>query len=218
MEKSIESIWKEGFLKNDALVAPKLNDLYNKKSTHLVDKYKRMFKINLIAIVVGSFLILGASIILGIPVMGVGYFIILNAIVIVNRKLLPEIEKIDKNVSSYHFIKAFYSWMKEKFSINRKMASYYYPLFFLSVVLGFWFSNQNGAPLGETLVNKVVLNYPDLYLVFGIPLIGILGLILILFILAFFGGRIYNWDLNLVYGRVMKKLDEMIADMEELRS
>ena len=28
MEKSIESIWKEGFLKSDALVAPKLNDLY----------------------------------------------------------------------------------------------------------------------------------------------------------------------------------------------
>ena len=104
MEKSIETIWKEGFLKSDALVAPKLNDLYNQKSTHLVDKYKRMFKINLIAVVVGSFLILGASIILGIPVMGVGYFIILNAIVIVNRKLLPELEKIDKNVSSYHFI------------------------------------------------------------------------------------------------------------------
>jgi len=218
MEKSIESIWKEGFLKNDALVAPKLNDLYNKKSTHLVDKYKRMFKINLIAVVVGSFLILGASIISGIPVMGVGYFIILNAIVIVNRKLLPELEKIDKNVSSYQFIKTFDSWMKEKFSINRKMASYYYPLFFLSVVLGFWFSNQNGTPLGETLVNEVVLNFPDLYLVFGIPLIGILGLILILIILAFFGGRIYNWDLNIVYGRVLKKLDELITDMEELRS
>ena len=218
MEKSIESIWKEGFLKSDALVAPKLNDLYNKKSTHLVDKYKRMFKINLIAIVVGSFLILGASIILKIPVMGVGYFFILNAIVIINRKLLPGLKKIDKNVSSYQFIKTFDSWIKENISLNRKMAGYYYPLFFLSVVLGIWFSNQNGTPQGETLVNKMVLNYPDLYLVFGIPLIGILGLILILFILAFFGGRIYNWDLNIGYGRVLKKLDELIADMEDLRS
>ena len=141
MEKSIESIWKEGFLKSDALVAPKLNDLYNKKSTHLVDKYKRMFKINLIAIVVGSFLILGASIILKIPVMGVGYFFILNAIVIINRKLLPGLKKIDKNVSSYQFIKTFDSWIKENISLNRKMAGYYYPLFFLSMVLGFWFSS-----------------------------------------------------------------------------
>jgi hypothetical protein len=28
MEKSIETIWKEGFLKNDALIAPKINNLY----------------------------------------------------------------------------------------------------------------------------------------------------------------------------------------------
>ena len=218
MEKSIETIWKEGFLKSDALVAPKLNDLYNQKSKHLVDKYKRMFKINLIAIVAGSLLFLVASFVIGIPVTGIGFFLILSVVVIVNRKLLPGLEKIDKNVNSYQYIKAFYSWMKENFSINSKMARYYYPLFFLSVVLGFWFSNQNGTPLGATLVNKVILNYPDLYLVFGIPLIGILGLILILFILAFFGGRIYNWDLNLVYGNVLKKLDEIIADMEDLRS
>ena len=50
MENSIETIWKEGFLKNDALVAPKLNDLYNQKSLHLIDQLKRMFKINLMAI------------------------------------------------------------------------------------------------------------------------------------------------------------------------
>ena len=29
MEKSIETIWKEGFLEKDVLLAPKLNDLYN---------------------------------------------------------------------------------------------------------------------------------------------------------------------------------------------
>ena len=38
MEKSIETIWKEGFMKDDALVAPKLNDLYNQKSANIIDK------------------------------------------------------------------------------------------------------------------------------------------------------------------------------------
>lgn len=52
MEKSIETIWREGFLKSDALVAPKLNELYNQKSIHIVDKFKSMYRINLIAIVV----------------------------------------------------------------------------------------------------------------------------------------------------------------------
>ena len=54
MEKSIENIWKEGFLKSDALVVPKINNLYNQKSKHITAKFERMFKINLIAIVVFS--------------------------------------------------------------------------------------------------------------------------------------------------------------------
>ena len=62
MERSIENIWKEGFRKSDALVAPKINNLYNQKSIHIIDKFKRMFKINLIAIAVFSFVFLSTLI------------------------------------------------------------------------------------------------------------------------------------------------------------
>jgi len=218
MKKSIETIWKEGFLKSDALVAPKLNDLYSQKSIHLIDKFKRMFKINLYVIVVSSFLLLAASFFTGIPVMGVGFFLILSVIVIVNKRLSNRLGKIDKNVNSYQYLKAFDNWMKEQLSVNRRMAIFYYPLFVLSMILGFWFSSHNGNPLGEALVNRVILNYPDIYIVFGIPFIGVLGVILVLCILAFFGGQLYKWDVNLIYGRVFKKLDELITDMDELRS
>ena len=74
MEKSIENIWKEGFLKSDALVAPKINNLYNQKSIHIIDKFKRMFKINLIAIVAFSFIFLIVSFFVGIPLMGAIFF------------------------------------------------------------------------------------------------------------------------------------------------
>ncbi len=218
MEKSIETIWKEGFLKNEALVAPKLNNLYNQKSIHIVDKFKRMFKRNLNAIIVGSLLFLGVSFFIRIPIMGIGFFLTLSLIVIVNKRLSNGLERIDKNVSSYQFLKNFDSWLNEQLSVNRKMASFYYPLFFLFMILGFWFSSFDGKQLGEALVNKLILNYPDIYLVFGMPLIGIIGVILIVCLLAFFGGRIYNWDVNLIYGGVIKKLKELIADMEELRN
>ena len=66
MERSIENIWKEGFLKSDALVAPKINNLYNQKSIHIIDKFKRMFKINLIAIIAFSFIFLIVSFFVGI--------------------------------------------------------------------------------------------------------------------------------------------------------
>lgn len=61
MEKSIETIWKEGFMKNEALVGPKVTNLYNQKSIHFIDKYKRMFKTNLNAIAIGSVVVLVAS-------------------------------------------------------------------------------------------------------------------------------------------------------------
>ena len=67
MEKSIEDIWKEGFLKSDALIAPKVNNLYNKKSIDIIDKFKRMFKINLIVIVAFAFASLIMSFLNGVP-------------------------------------------------------------------------------------------------------------------------------------------------------
>ena len=218
MEKSIESIWKEGFLKSDALVAPKLNDLYSQKSKHIIDKFKRMFKINLIAIVAFSFIALFMSFMVGIPYMGALMFILLNTIFIVNKKLMNGLGKISKGNSSYQYLKSFNGWMKEQLSVNRKMSRYIYPYCFLSIIIGFWFGSFGGNIPGEDLVKELIINYPDIYLVFGLPLFGILGIISVTVLLAFFGDRIYNWDVNLVYGRVFGKLDEIIADIEELRS
>lgn len=218
MEKSIESIWKQGFLDNDALVAPKLNDLYNQKSMHLIDKFKRMFKINLNVIVTGSLLFLGLSFLVGIPITGIGFFLTLSIVVIVNRRLSKGLDKIDKSESSYLYIKAFDNWMKEQVSVNRKMARFYYPLFFLSIVLGFWYYSFDGKQLGEVLTDKLILEYTNIDLLLGVPIFVILGVILMIALLANLGGRIYNWDLKIVYGGVLRKLKEIIADMEELRN
>ena len=218
MEKSIETIWKEGFLKSDALIAPKLNDLYNKKSQHIVDKFTRMFKTNLIAIVVGSFFIVGMSYLVQIPYMGLGVFVILNVLVVINKKLMKGLGKIDKNVNSFQYLKRFDGWMKEQVSTNEKFSRFLYPLVFLSLLTGFWFGGFGGDVPGEILVSKLTARYPDMVFVLGLPLYGLLGGILVMILLAYFGGRIYKWDLNIVYGRVLKKLDEIIEDMEELRN
>ena len=216
MEKSIETIWKEGFLKNNALIAPKLNDLYNRKSTHIVDKFKRMFKLNLIAIVAGSFIVVGMALLVKIPYMGLLMFVILNTLVLINIKLLKGLVKIDKNVSSFQYLKTFNSWMNEQISMNASFARFLYPGIFLSMIAGFWFGSSGGDIPGQIMVNELIVRYPEMLLVFGLPLYGLLGVIMVIGLLILFGGRIYTWDLNIVYGRVLKKLDEIITDMEEL--
>lgn len=212
MEKSIESIWKQGFLDSNAMVAPKLNNLYNQKSIHIIDKFKRMFKINLIALVLFSFIILIASFFSKIPVMGILMFILFNVIVIVNRRLFKGLNTIDKNVSSYQYLKSFDTWMKSQIAVNYKMSKYIYPYIFIAMVSGFWFS----SPFKETL-NRLFGSYQP-YMLFNVPIFWLLGMLLMVILLAIFGGRIYKWDLNIVYGRILKKLDELLADMEDLRA
>ena len=218
MEKSIENIWKEGFLKSDALVVPKINNLYNQKSIHVIDKFKRMFKINLIAIVAFSFIFLIVSFFVGIPITGVIFFVTLSVLVFINKKLLNDLEKIDLGVSSYQYLKVFNQWIKKQVAINKKMSRFLYPIIFMSMILGFWFKDAEGMPLGERLVGEILFGFPDIYLIFGIPLIGIVIVLLILVLLAFFGGRIYKWDLNIIYGSVFIKLEELMTDIESLRS
>jgi hypothetical protein len=218
MERSIENIWKEGFLKSDALVVPKINNLYNQKSIHILEKFKRMFKINLIAIVAFSFIFLIVSFFVGIPITGVMIFVTFSVLVFINKKLLKGLDKIDKGLSSYQYLKTFNEWMKEQIAINKKMSTFLYPIIFMAMVLGFWFKDAKGMPLGERLVNKILYSFPDIYLIYGVPLIGIIIMVLILGLLVFFGGRIYMWDFNIVYGRVYRKLGELITDIESLRS
>jgi hypothetical protein len=218
MEKSIENIWKEGFLKSDALIAPKINNLYNQKSIHIIDKFKRMFKINLIAIVAFSFIFLIVSYFVGIPITGIIYFVTLTVLVIINKRLLNGLESINKGVSSYEYLKEFNQWINKQVAVNRKMSTFLYPIIFISMIVGFWFKDAEGMLLGERLVVEIVHGFPNIYLVYGVPLIGIVAALAIIGLLAYFGGRIYQWDLNLVYGRVFKKLEELMADIESLRS
>ncbi len=217
MEKSIEEIWKAGFLRSDTLIVPKINDLYNQKSIHIIDKIKRMLKINLIAIVVFSFFSLIASFFVGIPLMGGILFITLNALVVINVKLLYELERINKGENSYQYLKEFNSWIQKQLSINKRIATLLYPVILTSVILGFCFKEEKGVLLGEKLINKVLIHFPDLYLIYGIPLVVIVLLFVLLGLVAFLGGRIYLWDVNIVYGRVFKKLSELMTDLESLK-
>jgi hypothetical protein len=216
MEKSIKKIWSEGFLANDALIVPKINNLYERKSIHIIDKFTRMFKINLIAIVVFSFLFLALTIYVGIPITGILFFIMLSVLVFVNNGLLKGLKAIDNSVNSYEYLKTFNLWMKKQIAINKRIASFLYPIVFIAIVLGVCFQDAEGMLLGERLVGEVLYGFPDTYLMFGVPLIAIGIGSFIIGLLAYFGGRIYEFDLKLVYGRVLKKLDTLLLDLEYL--
>jgi len=218
MEKSIEAIWKEGFLRSNALVAPKVNDLYNKKSIFIVDKFKKMYKINRIALVGFACFILPMSMFFGMPSMGIMMFILFITIAILAYRASKQLNKISQNTSSYEYLTSFNAWIKRMIKLNGKMSRLLYPYVFIATVSGIWFLDVNGDYAGDKLVDFLIKEFPDMYLVMGVPIILIILFIIGLVLLTFFGAKIGKWDINLVYGRVLRKLEELIADMEELRA
>lgn len=218
MEKSIETIWKEGFLQEDALVAPKLNDLYNQKSIDIVDKFKRMYKKNLLFLLLFAIIMLPINIAVNMAYMAIPMFFLFVFIVFYGRKLFKKLEAIDKNLNSYQYLKSFDNWTKEMIRYNTKMSRYLYPFVFLCLVAGFWFGEIGGDIPGQKVIDKLLIQYPDLWVVFGVPLFMILALFFGVIFFTYFGERLGKFDLNMVYGRILKRLERLLSDMEELRA
>lgn len=212
MSKSIEEIWKKGFISNEALVAPKLNDLYNQKSQNIVDKFERVFKWNLIGIVVFALLILVVSTFKGMPYLGLFISAMLMALVVRGRKEQASLKLLDKNVSSYQYLKSFDHWLKEMMTGYGKLYSFVYPALFLSIALQF-----RSSEICQTAINGFVHQYPDTIMLFATPLFLLLAVVVIASLLFYFSGAMYRVDFNSLYGRMLRKLDDLISDMEELR-
>jgi hypothetical protein len=212
MTQSIEQIWQKGFLDNNSLVAPKINDLYNKKSQNIIDKLKRMFVINIHAITVGAVIILAALTYQGAPILGGFLFVLFILLVVIGKKQLKILEKLDKNVSSYHYIKAFDTWLKEVMTQYIKIYTYLYPAAFIAVMIRLRISED-----GERVINGLVNSFPNHFLIAGTPWFVLITLSVVTGLLAYFAGPIYRADMYTAYGRSVNKLGEIIADMEELR-
>ena len=212
MEKSIETIWNKGFLDSDTLVVPKLNNLYNQKSKTITDKLKRMMKINIYVIIIFAILNLGLYAALGTPYAGAFIFFLLMGVCWKSMRQPKTMKNIDTSLSSYEYLKSFDSWLKITISNSTKVMRFFYPLVFLAALMPIVHALKSGE-----VTNAAILN-SGFHLIYGIPTFAWIIAIVIAVLIYVFGGKIYKWDVNLVYKRVFIKLENMIAEMEELRN
>ena len=213
MKNSIEQIWKEGFLNEKSLVAPKVNDLYNQKSKHLVDKIKRMFRVNLIDIVIMSIVFPIIHYFLDAIWQGAAASILLLLTAWYNKRLMHRIKTLDQGATSLDYLKSFDRWLKDVLSKSEKIVRFFYPLYFLIATSTVWsaWSKQ------EELILKTHQKFPDLIFIGNIPLFALIIVGVATLMMFYFSDKIYKWDVRLMYGGVFGKLEETIAEMEELR-
>ena len=213
MKNSIEEIWKEGFLNEKSLVAAKINDLYNQKSKDLVDKIRRKFRINLVALV---------SMAICFPIMhyflldviwqGVGTSILLLLTAWYSIRQNRSIKTLDHGATSLDYLKSFDRWLKDALSKSAKVLRFTYPLYFLIALSIIWAAWNKGP-----LTSKMYQEYPDVIFIGSVPLFGWIIAGVATLLMLYFSDKIYRWDVRLMYGRVFGKLEETIAEMEKLK-
>ncbi|MEL6254410.1 MAG: hypothetical protein AAFR87_20545 [Bacteroidota bacterium] len=218
MEKSIEDIWSKGFSEYTEMDIPQLNNLYSRKSEHLIDKYRNIFGKNINWIVIGASIMLIATSLLGFAYFGVAMFLMLNFMALVDKRLLSRLKEIDKFKNSYEYLQSFRAWMQYRGNVNIQIARVFYPFFFLSLVLGICFFKLDGQMLLFHLLDALRENFSNSYWLWGIPALMLGGIMGISALLLKFAERLYKWDIKLVYGEIMGKLDDLLEDIEELRS
>lgn len=213
MDNSLENIWKEGFLQEDALIAPKINDLYNQKSQHLVDKMMRMFRLNLLIILgfaIGIFII---SLFEGLPLLGTIVSSLCIALVILGRMQMEKLEEIDKGDSSYEYLLSFKNWRKEVMAFWGKAYRVFYPLLIFSMMMLVF-----QATFTDSVTTKFMHKFPEVHFIGNMPTPFLIGIACVSILMGVFAKRLYEWDVKVVYGNVFNRLDEMLEEMEELRA
>ena len=136
MRKTIEATWREGFLNPDALVAPKINDLYTRKSRHIVDRIQRMLRINEIAIVIGAPIGWALLSAVGIPYTGAIICTVCIGLLVVRRLYITKFAAPANSLDSYHYLKAFHGWLKDRMARSKRVQRHLYAVTFLALAIG----------------------------------------------------------------------------------
>jgi hypothetical protein len=212
MKKTIEATWREGFLNPDALVAPKVNDLYTRKSRHIVDRIQRMLRINEIAIAVGAPIMWVLLSAVGIPYTGAILWTALMGLIVIRRLYIVKFDAPANTLDSYHYLKAFHGWLTDRMARSKRVQRHLYAVTFLAVAIG-----VGASEIGQLLIRLVVESNPGVLLVNGVPVVLIAGVVATAIVVDLLGGVIFDFDVNTVYRSVFRKLDQMVAEMEELR-
>ncbi|WP_420572163.1 hypothetical protein [Kordia sp.] len=204
MEKSIEHIWKEGFMNNDALVAPKIQNLYNQKSQHLGDKLMRMLHTEPKVLLMMAVVFLVGNYAIGNSFWSgsiasiwciIWYFIV--------KKQIQNIEEANKEVNCYDFLKSLHRLLLQSRNSVTKMLWIATPMLVLPMAI-YTYYNQYDKNFGE-IFGVESLAYPNELLFAIVPLATVFSVVF------------YRFSFKLGYGPIADKLKLLIQDMESLK-
>ncbi len=148
----------------------------------------------------------------GIPYTGAIICTVWVGLLVVRRLYMTKFDAPDNSLDSYHYLKAFHGWLTDRMARSKRVQRHLYAVTFLALAIG-----AGASASGQALIRFIVESNPDVRLINGVPLILIAGVVVTAIVVDLLGGVLFDFDVDTAYRNVFRKLDEMVAEMEELR-
>ena len=201
MDKSIEEIWSKGFQDEKYLIPPVINDLYTKKSILTVDKLKSVSKKDNWSIIPLSIITLIFFIIKSKLLFGLYISALMLSLFFLNRKKLKFLNTINTSQSCIQYLGKLQKMIKNNMKFTTCLLGIGLPFFGYVGLCIFIFESNTENFILETYSSKQLL-IKSIIILMSLSVIGITSF------------RLSNY---LVYGRLIKKIDEMIDELNLLK-
>ncbi len=201
MEKSIENIWKKGFLNQESNQAPKIEALYNKKSLLLVEKIKQTYKKDNLAIIPIAIIGLLGCLYFGKILFGIYLFLLLMSLFYLNKRALNPLEKLELNTSSYAYLVSYRNCIWGIIKSYTKVFALVAPI---TLAAGCYIYFKDTLWFQEFINNQEIGKI-------------ILVTIVTLSTVSLLCTAVYRATTELTYGNYLRNLNTIISDLEELQ-
>jgi len=216
MEKSIENIWKEGFITKESLKAPKINKLSDLKSIYFIDQFKTKYKRNIIFLTVTAILVLLAFILGGVPIIGLYMMLLFSTLALVGLFELKKLDQLNLGNTNYEYLQNFDHWLKNLLTKFSMLYRIWIPLLFIGFALAILKTNLFVPFIGETLLERFTNNQIGLN-IGGIPLFWLSVIIIISLILSYFSDLLFKREIKSIYGDLIARIEQLLMELKELR-
>lgn len=203
MEESIKHIWAKGFLNSEELKAPKINDLYTRKSALTIGKIKKAYTLDVLLGEISVTIFVITLAFLGYYTTAISISTIYTLMHFYYKSILKPLETINIETNSYEYLTTY----KNKFGLVNKKRRFFMTIYFpfIWILLMYIFYNESG--LYEKIIKSIFGTLNN----YSIFIFSYLTISITMLIIAYLSEKV-------MYNNSLKKIDEIIADMEVLRA
>ncbi|MFT7899620.1 hypothetical protein VBY74_06520 [Tenacibaculum ascidiaceicola] len=205
MEKSIEKRWNEAFINEQSLIAPKINDIYNQKSKSVINKIKRTYEFDNKGLLPMAGIVVIGGILLSETIIGAyGAFLILS-LYFFNSRLLKRFNSIDVKSDNLTYLKNYRNVINSVSKATKKLFVFAIPLAIVSIFALAY------AVKEKSFLSNYISSDSSFLEIIGVGLI-------VAIVTGIIGFVVYNISTRILYHSLISKLDDIIKEMEELKT